>query len=515
MASRGFTSSPATINSDSLAIKFENMLSKVNNMIKSQSVYSVWIRLTIGKDNPIVFNSSSQAQNENMIMSLDYEKTGIGTANKFTFKVAFDLFNYGQETKGIVEKLDELLYKAMNVASLDKADEVFYCKFQYGYNVVGDTQIVSPQYEGFISDIVPSIDYTSGKTYYTITGLSFVKDTGFNYSFDAIGNIETGEGGWKGLDLVLWILWYYHGNNDTVSSIYDVGYANNLNNHSEDWNNGIADRYNIDIPAELAKTSSEVCLEQMSDMSAIDYCKEVLKKTKNTADPRYDAESGTYKLKEGETEPRYVLYITDSAGDSHATVHVAYIGSSGDLSKLAGIRTINFPFEWFNRENNIVLKWNPEVKLMAYFLTRARQERDRLKYEKQKKEAEDSQAEALKNLQKELSFVGPRTFLDWARSAAAVLANTAKLAVAKAAEISANGKLQEIQNATLEYYNSSMTLVGIPSDIPLNIMLKIKPKILESVSRTQGTYYVTGAKDSINTNGLFTTTIDLFRYANY
>ena len=138
-----------------------------------------------------------------------------------------------------------------------------------------------------------------------------------------------------------------------------------------------------------------------------------------------------------------------------------------------------------------------------------------MKYEKQKKEAEDSQAEALKNLQKELSFVGPRTFLDWARSAAAVLANTAKLAVAKAAEISANGKLQEIQNATLEYYNSSMTLVGIPSDIPLNIMLKIKPKILESVSRTQGTYYVTGAKDSINTNGLFTTTIDLFRYANY
>lgn len=540
MAHRSFTGSAATMKQDQLADKFENMLNRVDRMIKSDSAYSVWIRLTIGKnkDTQLVFDTSSQAKDENLVMSLDYKKSGAGTANEFTFKVAVDLFDYGQTTKKRVEQLDELLFNAMNVTSLDSAEDIFYCKFQYGYNVAGDTQIVSPQYEGIITDILPSIDYTNGKTYYTIKGTSFVKDTGFSYTFNAIGDPETGNGGWNGLDLVLWILWYYHGNNETVDMLYDSGYKNNLTNHSDDWNWGIADRFNIDIPGDLAKSASTVILDQVSDMSAIDYCKYVLERTRNTADPRYNKEKNDYDLKEGETRPKYVLYLTDSGANGYGTIHVAYIGSNEDLTKLAGIRTINFNFEWFNRNNNIVLKWNPEVKLMAYFVARAQQKRNEMlermeETRKQRVEAatksRDEAAKELQDLIKQSMVQGPKfyesskytkeerdqfaaaekaKFLEALTSIKEILTSSATILMENAKEI-----LYQVHEVDEEFYNSTITLVGIPSDIPLNIMLKIKPKILESVSRTQGTYYVTGATDSINTNGLFTTTIDLFRYS--
>ena len=134
MAHRSFTGSAATMKQDQLADKFENMLNRVDRMIKSDSAYSVWIRLTIGKnkDTQLVFDTSSQAKDENLVMSLDYKKSGAGTANEFTFKVAVDLFDYGQTTKKRVEQLDELLFNAMNVTSLDSAEDIFYCKFQYG-----------------------------------------------------------------------------------------------------------------------------------------------------------------------------------------------------------------------------------------------------------------------------------------------------------------------------------------------------------------------------------------------
>ena len=288
MASRSFTGSSATMNQVTMAANFENTLKRVNNMIKKDSAYSVWIRMVIGKgSNQIVFDSSSTNKEENIVMSLDYEKSGVGSANQFTFKVAFDLFNYGQQTKGAVEQLDELLYNAMNISGLGSnisESNILNCKFQYGYNILGDTQIVSPLYEGMITDIVPSVDYTNGKTYYTISGSSFVinTSTGQGYNFSAIGNVETGEGGWNGMDLILWILWYYHGNNSTVDMIWDKGYKNNLKKHSTDWYGDLVDKFNIDIPEDLRNSASNVCMEAVSGVTAIDYCKMVLDKVKNT-----------------------------------------------------------------------------------------------------------------------------------------------------------------------------------------------------------------------------------------
>lgn len=195
---RSFKDIQATISTDTMKDRFENMLSKVSNMINKNNIYSVWIRLVIGKSEKyqIVFDTSSKDKDENLIIGLDYEKSGAGMANSFTFKVAFDLFNYGQETKKNVEQLDELLYKSMNITEYTEAIDRLYCKFQYGYNVTGDTQIVSPLYEGLITQIIPNVSYSNGKTSYTIKGSSFITSMGgsSDYTYSQIGNEDSIDG---------------------------------------------------------------------------------------------------------------------------------------------------------------------------------------------------------------------------------------------------------------------------------------------------------------------------------
>ena len=132
MANRDFKSIKQTLDQDTLRTRFDNMLTNVNNMLAKDNIYSTWIRLDIGKskENRISFNSASNDTNKNLILSLDFEKVISGAANKFIIKIAFDLFHYGQNTKGNVEALDELIYKALSIDNYDKANDQFYCKFQ-------------------------------------------------------------------------------------------------------------------------------------------------------------------------------------------------------------------------------------------------------------------------------------------------------------------------------------------------------------------------------------------------
>ena len=57
-----------------------------------------------------------------------------------------------------------------------------------------------------------------------------------------------------------------------------------------------------------------------------------------------------------------------------------------------------------------------------------------------------------------------------------------------------------------EMFDAQLSIIGIPSDIPLGAEVRIVPRILETISRTAGVYMITGASD-----GTYTTTLDLFR----
>ena len=69
-----------------------------------------------------------------------------------------------------------------------------------------------------------------------------------------------------------------------------------------------------------------------------------------------------------------------------------------------------------------------------------------------------------------------------------------------------------LENADVyEMYDATLTLIGIPADIPLCAEITIMPRILESVSRTAGIYMVQGGTDRIVTNGAFTSDLKLLR----
>lgn len=519
---RSFKDIQATTSTDTMKFRFENMLSKVSNMINKNNIYSVWIKLVIGKSSKyqIVFDTSSKDKDENLVLGLEYEKSGAGTANEFAFKVAFDLFNYGQETKKNVEQLDELLYKSMNITEYDEIIDRLYCKFQYGYNVTGDTQIVSPLYEGMITEIVPNVSYSNGKTSYTLKGNSFISSVGgsSDYTYSQIGSEDSDEGRWNGMDLVLWILWYYHGNPATISQL-PQDYSGNVNNQHIDVQNGVNTRLNIDIPKELMTTASNVYMPTLSKMTPIDYCKEVLNKIVNTSDPRYNGDkvNPDYDIKEGDFRPYYTLYITDSGGDGVPTVHITYI-SSKDIEDNTK-DSINFNFDWFNRTNSIVVGWQPNVDVLSYLVVRAQREHDRLLLEKEKEEKlQETNGridEAIKGLEQSKKEQSGLPLIDWQSGAIAALSGLKKTNETIITN-SYDEKIKQLSNtANMEYYKSVLTLVGIPADIPIGAVLSIKPRIFESVSRTQGKYYITSSKDTVNSNGIFLTTIELMRLKNY
>ena len=62
-----------------------------------------------------------------------------------------------------------------------------------------------------------------------------------------------------------------------------------------------------------------------------------------------------------------------------------------------------------------------------------------------------------------------------------------------------------------EYYDATLECIGIPADVPIGGIIRIQPVLMQSISRTAGIYFIKGAEDVISTNGIYKTTLTLFR----
>ena len=60
-------------------------------------------------------------------------------------------------------------------------------------------------------------------------------------------------------------------------------------------------------------------------------------------------------------------------------------------------------------------------------------------------------------------------------------------------------------------YDAQLQILGIPADPPIGALIPILPTILETPSRTAGFYMINGCTDNISTNGVYITTLNLFR----
>lgn len=458
----------ATSNVGQMVQNFKNMLENVKSMVANEGpIYTTWIKFQIGTNNPIVFDSSSTNPQKNLIASLEFNKVGAGVANDFTITIQYDPFNIGQETADVVEVLDEYVAKAMSLGGGDfNNDKNFLTgRIQYGYNSVSDSSLVSPEYKFFITNASTTVKFNSGISTYTFEGTSTLSaDCDNSCDFSKIEN-------WKLMDIIEWTLYYWYG--DKSNKPKHTGDGQPTDNIY---------KYKIDIPDEVYNNcKQDVSVEAKSGMTPWQYCQELLDLYPLTI---AEEQSGLYNNLETLSyaqRPRYVMYLEDST----KTIHVTHVVPSVTTDKNGNVTRVaeksldelnmNYDFSWGLQDTNIIIDWSPQVDTSLYLIRKARALRESRTDEisSRIKQAEDEGNEDLAKSLKQ--------------------------------------KLVTINDDLIEMFDAQLTIVGIPSDIPLGAEVRIIPRILETISRTAGVYMITGASDTINSNGSYSTTIDLFR----
>lgn len=442
-----------------IVTSLDNMITNVNNMIKRNGpVYSTWIYFQLGKSAPLTFNTSTTDPDRNIIASLEIEKGNSGCANTFTLTVNFDPFNFGQETKSKVELLDEYVAEAMYVDwNSNDEDSKLRGVLQYGYNPTGndDDKLVTPQYEFILTSAKSSVQYSTGTGTYTFEGTSTL-----GASCDTTQNFPEVTG--KPLSIVVETLYTNFGDSEHIPNGVDS--STTLSSTASKY------KYRIEVSQDLidGQQQEEITWQKQDGISVWQYCTQILEKYCRT---QANIDSGLYddldNMNEDE-KPRYIMYITDT--NDAPTIHITHITPKESSQNDA----LSYEFSWSNKDNNLIVSWNPEADLYLYLITK-------FKYLTLSAGVDKSKIEE----QSEENNGVTETWEDKVSRAA--------------------------HESLLELYNSTMVTVGIPADVPIAAEVRIIPTVLESVSRTAGVYIFTGASDSISTNGVYTTTFKLFR----
>lgn len=484
---KSFNKNGSLVSADSgkLAQRFDTMIKNVKQMVKEEGpIYHTWISFQVGGyDDPVIFNTDTTNPNQNCIATLTIDKTGADVANSFTLQVIFDLFNYGQESTNQIEKLD--LYLANALSYNIENDDTLKGYLQYGYvSTSTDLDLSSPFYSYYITDAKSNINTASGIAQYTFEGVTTIsKDCEFS------ANIEKYDTNWKLLDVVEWTIFYHYGDNEhkpanTIGTCKDNEY-----------------KYRIDIPQDLYDQNKELTVGYVNDNKPLDatninpikYVEELLEKFPLT---KSEMDSGVWNNWQDlsyNKRPRYDWYITDDDGVKtwHLTHYCPGVkNSKGELiTEEMDIKTGDYNYElsepitWGLQDKNIVINWAPQVDLKPFIIRQASYQR----------------------AQQQLNNSSGEVNLD------SITDEEIKQDIKEAVE---NNTIRQEASIVQEYYDATITLLGIPAAPPVNMRMKIIPRILESISRTQGTYLIKKCSDKITNRGVYTTELELFRVDN-
>lgn len=504
--SRNFKNNGFALSVNELSSVYNNTLRKVCNMIEKQGpIYSTWIRFQIGHNKPIIFDTSSTNNKENLIADLRMEKSGNGIANTFTLTVRYDPFNFGQNTQDKIEALDDLLARAMiyDLGDTDNLDnlEDLHGYIQYGYNYTEDANLVSPKYIMMITDAKSRVEWSSGITTYTFEGCSFLAlDCEFTADFDAVAEEDN-----KGLiDYINETLYYYYGDS-----------AHKPSHISSDETYGGSFRYRIVIPEKLFEDQPTFTADAVTGISPWTYCKNLLQGKMSKS----DAESETYKDSATIIKPRYSMFISDA----NQTIYVNYVSPLNDKY----IEKVDYTFTWStDLTTNIVTAWNPNVDLKQYLIQRA----SRARINSQNLSTYDDMLEMANDYENNVKFnpetmvegSGGRVYMKEEYGGADVSAffnydgpsETDREYLRNEAIEGYKEAADEVSSEVYEMYDAELETIGIPADPVLLAEVKVVPRILESVSRTAGYYIIQGCTDEIDNRGRYTSILKLFRMKN-
>lgn len=474
----GISNNSVTTSQEDMAKHFTNMLNNVADMFKTEGpIMSTWVKFQIGlTDNVIVFDSSSTNPKKNLIANLSFKKSCAGVTNDFTLTVQYDPFNYGQEDADIIEKLDEYVAKAMSV-DLKTDLTALRGTLQYGYSSKSDANLTSPLYTFFLTEANTTVKFESGISTYIFKGTSVLAADCDNVTkFKAVTE-ET-----PMLEIIEATLYKWYGTTEhPPAHLKDSKLYKDLTPLDNSF------KYQIDIPDEDFKDSVKITLPAASGMTPIVYCQHILDEnflSQSEVDSKNydDLTKLTYWQR-----PRYILYIDDATSTIRVT-HIVPQYTDENKTKLQESKyKIDFPFYWGTQDRNLVTGWQPEVSTMLYLIRRARAERANVLLGG----SVDSEGNSLLETFM-VETLGDESNNDERRK-------------------SLMKQLVDISNNLNEMYDAQLQILGIPADPPLGAEIRIKPVIMQTVSRTAGVYIITGCQDEITTNGMYLTTLQLYR----
>ena len=252
------------------------------------------------------------------------------------------------------------------------------------------------------------------------------------------------------IDIVTTVLWAFYGKQDEKP----VHLADGVTFHENQW------KYKIEVDDDLRLKSPKITVNAVSKQSPWLYVQNLLDTYMSEEDSNvkeYQSDKITQDQK-----PRYAMFITDEAGAQ--AIHITYVSPKEQDKNVK----IDYQFTWgLKSQKNLVLKWNPETDLRLYLLQQSIKKRNDVLLKRNPSEAEE--------------------FMKLMNSS----------------------YLENVD--VFEMYDATLTLIGIPADIPLAAEVTVMPRILESVSRTAGIYMIQGGVDRIATNGSFSSELKLLR----
>lgn len=252
------------------------------------------------------------------------------------------------------------------------------------------------------------------------------------------------------IDIVTTVLWAFYGK----ESEEPVHRAKGVSFHENEYG------YKIEVDDDLRLKSPKITVNAVSKQSPWLYVQNLLDTYMSEEDKNVE-EYQSDKITQNQ-KPRYAMFITDEAGAQ--AIHITYVSPKEQDKNVK----IDYQFTWgLKSQNNLVLKWNPETDLRLYLLQQSIKKRNDVLLKTNPSEAEE--------------------FMKLMNSS----------------------YLENVD--VFEMYDATLTLIGIPADIPLAAEVTVMPRILESVSRTAGIYMIQGGVDRIATSGSFSSELKLLR----
>ena len=462
---------------------FKNMLDKLNDKFNNnRAVYTMYYKMTMNTGQVLV-DTTSKDWVENCFISFNHKMNGSGEANTFTLDL---LFKPSDRSIIAINALESKLLASCAIynseTELKEQSDLYYnCIYQYGYG--DETDMRSPLYYGTIMDYDCSLE--NGNLHYTITGYGGLYSAK-EYRISSKEEYLTDENGATINDPISFI-----------TRIFEVEFGKNNEYAVKNVN---IDKSKITYPGDDYK--------QFNQKNIFQVVKDILSGCMTT--DQYNAMSGTTTDDNPTGEQKTFLpnqkqmfgYYIDNTqtegGGKYGTVYVYKMESLyGEENKDKTVETIEpdcgISFGWFapstGSYNHIVKDWKPKF--------------------------EGSPLMALATTYRS----GGDTYYTMTDSGNIETVTSLSAARLGISDSNANkmilSTIQEYDNWTFvtQYpYSASMTLIGVPCEVPMTGKIRVIAKMGTQNHHSSGVYMILGKTDKINSSGFFSE-FELYKFA--